>query len=75
MFILALSNSNTIIGYELAFYRERFNISILEHDLKHCLEHVKPELLSIKRQSFVQYLHELSSAKCSQLIVNEFIRK
>ena len=38
-----------------------------------CLEHVKPEPLSIKRQSLVQCLHELSLAKCSQLIVNGFI--
>ena len=27
----------------------------------------------LKRQSLVQCLHELSLAKCSQLIVNEFI--
>ena len=46
-----LSNSNTVIGYKLAFYRENCNISILEHDLKYCLEHVKREPLSIKRQS------------------------
>ena len=69
----ALSNSNTVIGYKLAFYRENSNISILEHDLKYCSEHVKPEPLSIKRQSLVQCLHELSLAKCSQLIVNGFI--
>ena len=69
----ALSNSNTVIGYKLAFYRENFNISILEHDLKYCLEHVKPEPLSIKRQSLVQCLHELSLVKGSQLIVNGFI--
>ena len=68
-----LSNSNTVIDYKLAFYRENFNISILEHDLKYCLDHVKPEPLSIKRQSLVQCLHELSLAKCSQLIVNGFI--
>ena len=66
----ALSNSNTVIGYKLAFYRKNFNISILEHDSKYCLEHVKSEPLSIKRQSLVQCLHELSLAKCSQLIVN-----
>ena len=30
----AFSNSNTVIGYKLAFYRENFNINILEHDLK-----------------------------------------
>ena len=64
----ALSNSNTVIGYKLAFYRENFNISILEHDSKYCLEHVKPEPLSIKRQSLVQCLHELSLIKGSQLI-------
>ena len=69
----ALSNSNTVIGYKLAFYRENFNISTLEHDLKYCLEHVKPEPLSIKRQSLLQCLHELSLAKCNQLIVNGFI--
>ena len=69
----ALSNSNTVIGYKLAFYRENFNISILEHDLKYCLEHVKPEPISIKRQSLVQCLHELSLVKGSQLIVNGFI--
>ena len=69
----ALSNSNTVIGYKLAFYRENFDISILEHDLKHCLEHVKPEPLSIKRHSLAQCLHELSLAKCSQLLVNGFI--
>ena len=62
----AFGNSNTVIGYKLAFHRETFNISILEHDLKYCLEHVKPELLSIKRQSLVQCLHKLSLAKCSQ---------
>ena len=66
----ALSDSNTVIGYKLAFYRKNFNISILEHDSKYCLEHVKSEPLSIKRQSLVQCLHELSLAKCSQLIVN-----
>ena len=65
-----LSNSNTVIGYKLAFYSENFNISILEHDLKYCLEHVKSEPLSSKGQSLVQWLHELSLAKCSQLIVN-----
>ena len=69
----ALSNSNTVIGYKLAFYSGNFNIDILEHDMKYFLEHVKPEPLSIKRQSPVQYLHELSLAKCSQLIVNRFI--
>ena len=69
----ALSNSNTVIGYKLAFYREHFNISILEHDLKYYLVHVKPEPLSIKRQSLVQCLHELSLTKCSQLIVNGII--
>ena len=71
----ALSNSNTVIGYKLAFYRENFNISILEHDLKYSLEHVKPEPLSIKRQSLVQCLHELLLVKGSQLIVNGFISK
>ena len=35
------------------------------------LEHLQPEPLSIKR--LVQCLHELSLAKCSQLIVNGFI--
>ena len=59
----ALSNSNTVIGYKLAFYRENFNICILEHDLKYCLEHVKPEPLSIKRPSLVQCFHELSLVK------------
>ena len=44
----ALSNSNIVIDYKLAFYRENLNLSILEHDLKYCLEHVKPEPLSIK---------------------------
>ena len=67
----ALRNSNTVIGYKLTFYRKKL-ISILEHDLKYCLEHVKPEPQSIKS---VQCLHELSLAKCSQLIVNEFISK
>ena len=71
----ALSNSNTVIGYKLAFYRENFNISILEHDLKYSLEHVKPEPLSIKRQSLVQCLHELLLVKGSQLIVNGFINE
>ena len=66
----ALSNSNTVIGYKQTFYRENFNINILEHDLKYCLEHVP---LSIKKQSLVQCLHELSLAKCRQLIVNGFI--
>ena len=70
MLSCALSNSNTVIGYKLAFYRENFNISILEHDSKFCLEHVKSEPLSFKRQSLVQCLHEQSLAKCSQLIVN-----
>ena len=69
----ALNNSSTVIAYKLAFYRENFNISILEHYLKYCLEHVKPEPLGIKRQSLVQCLHELSLAICSQLIVNGFI--
>ena len=64
-----------VIGYKLAFYRENFNISILEHDLKYSLEHVKPEPLSIKRQSLVQCLHELLLVKGSQLIVNGFISK
>ena len=59
-----LSDSNTVIGYKLAFYRENFNISILEHDLKYCLELVKPEALSIERQSFITCLQELSLAKC-----------
>ena len=68
----ALSDSNTVIGYKLAFYRENFNISILEHDLKYCLEHVKPEALSIERQSLITCLQELSLAKCRQLIVNGF---
>ena len=68
----ALSDSNTVIGYKLAFYREYFNISILEHDLKNCLEHVKPEALSIERQSRITCLQELSLAKCWQLIVNGF---
>ena len=33
----ALSDSNAVIGYKLTFYRENFNIGILEHDLKYCL--------------------------------------
>ena len=44
----ALSNSNTAIGYKLAFYIKNLNIIILEHDLKYCLEPVKPEPLNIK---------------------------
>ena len=32
----ASSNSNTVICYKLAFYRDNFDISILEHDLKYC---------------------------------------
>ena len=50
----ALRDSNTVIGYKLAFYREIFNNSILEHDLNYCLEHVKPEPLSIERQSLIK---------------------
>ena len=34
---------------------------------------MKPEPLSIERQSLVQCLHELSLVKGSQLIVNGFI--
>ena len=60
----ALSNSNTVIGYKLAFYRENCIISILENDLKYCLEHVKPEPLSIEKQSLIKCLQELSIAKC-----------
>ena len=37
------------------------------------IKHVKPEPLSIKSQSLVQCLHELSLVKGSQLIVNRFI--
>ena len=69
----ALNNSNTVIGYKLAFHRENIIFSILEHDLNYCLEHVKPEPLSIKRQSLAQCLHELSLAKCSQLLDNGFM--
>ena len=43
--------------------------------MEYCLEHVKPELLSIKRQSLVQCLHKLLLAKCSQLRVTEFINE
>ena len=68
----ALSDSSTVIGYKLAFYRENFNINILEHDLKYCLDHVKPEALSIERQSLITWLQELSLPKCRQLIVNGF---
>ena len=58
-----LCDSSTIICYKLAFSRENFNISILEHDLKYCLEHVKSEPLSIYRQSLLNCLQELSLAK------------
>ena len=47
-------------------------MSILEHDLKYCLEHVKTEALSIERQSLITCLQELSLAKCKQLIVIGF---
>ena len=65
----ALSNSNIVIGYKLAFYRGNFNISISKHDLKYCLEHAKPEALSIERQLLVTCLQ----VKCRQLNVNGFI--
>ena len=68
-----LSNSNTVIGYKLVFYRGNFNISILEHNLKYCLEHVKPEQLSIERQSLIKCSQELSLGKCRQLLVTRFI--
>ena len=29
--------------YKVAFYKENFNISVLEHDLVYCLEYVKLE--------------------------------
>ena len=60
----ALSNSNTVIGNKLAFVEK----------LKNFLEHVKPELLSIKRQSPVQCFIELSLAKCTQLM-DLFVKK
>ena len=43
------------IGYKLAYYSENLYISILEHqhDLKYCLQHVKPEPLSIERQLLI----------------------
>ena len=41
--------------------------------IKCYLEHGKPEPLSIKRQSLIKCLHELSLAKCSQLTVNGYI--
>ena len=44
----------------------------LEHDLKYCLEHVKPKTLSIERHSRITCLQELSLAECRQLIVNGF---
>ena len=66
----ALSNSNTVIGYKLAFHREHFYISTLERDLKYCLEHVKPKY---RKTITCIILYELSLAKCSQLIVNRFI--
>ena len=56
------------ISYKMAFYRDNLNINILEHDLKYCLEHRKSESLSIKRQSLIKCLLELSLAKFSQLI-------
>ena len=71
----AFSDSSTVIGNKLAYYRKNFNISILEHDLQYCLEHVKPEPLSIEKQSLIKCLQELSLAKCRQLIVNGFISK
>ena len=60
----ALSNSNTVIGNKLAFVEKI--IYFLEHD--------KPELLSIKRQSPVQCLIEPSLGKCTQLM-GLFVKK
>ena len=63
------------VPFQISFFLGdlTWNDPNVKHDLKYCLEHVKPEPLNIKRQSLVLCLHELSLAKCSQLIVNGFI--
>ena len=39
---------------QISFVQKKSDVRILEHDLKYCLGHVKPEPLSIRRQSLVQ---------------------
>lgn len=68
----AIHNSNTVIGYKLAYFREEFDVELFICDINTCLKYVRPASLSVEQQALVDCLHVLTLTKSNELTVPGF---
>ena len=68
----AIYNSNTVIGYKLAFFRENFNMNLLENDINYCRRQVHLATLDMDDKSLVDCLHMQFFSKSNEVTVDGF---
>ena len=67
----ARNNSNTLIGYKIAFMRSRYGFSVFDANMNNCIHQMKPSL-TIEQQSQVDCLHTLCLAKSNHITIGGF---
>ena len=68
----ASSNANTLIGYNMSYYRSMHSIDICNADLNYCLLRAKPLCITPDQQVTSYCVTELSLAKSNHIIMDGF---
>ena len=69
---VGINNSNTIIGYKLAFIRSRFGFNVIDTGYDVCLHNIIGTQLTVEQQNLVICIHTLILAWSNNLYIDGF---
>ena len=69
---VGINNSNTIIGYKLAFIRSRFGFNVIDTRYDVCLHNIIGTQLTVEQQNLVNCIHTLIFTRSNNLCIDNF---
>ena len=69
---IASINSNTLIGYKLAYFRSKYAFNLTTNTLRYCIEKAIPLALTTAQQADVDCIRMLSLVKTDYFSLNDF---
>ena len=67
---VGINNSNTIIGYKLAFIRSRFGINVIDTGYYVCLHNIIGTQLAAEQKNLVNCIHTLNLIRSNNLYID-----
>ena len=67
-----INNSNTIIGYKLAFIRSIFGINVIDTGYDVCLHNIIGTQLTVEQENLVNCIHTLILTRSNNLYIDGF---